>query len=218
MKLDLWIPQLFYDLIGRLVPGAILWFWCLLPYAPEPRFVATRNMVMNNLLFGHGYVAFLFGVAIAYVTGSVLGALWRLLDNRVRAGLEFRWYERSFLRAWTELENHGIVRGDPPTKDLVGYVYDTIQLRYPKAGARIAKLRAEQYQAGAFVIGFAVVGFVHGASICFGWSDWRVAKVLPWLSVPCVAAALFLLKCISSRAGTAVASLWALHQQNFEEI
>jgi hypothetical protein len=214
MNVSLWVPQLFYDVIGRLIPGVILALWWLTPFAVANHgFTAWRERVTSTVFAGYPVVVFLVGVIAAYFIAAVLGAMWRLLDSHVANGrLEFRWFKRGYDDACSRLQAANLVAHGFYPADLVAFMYDAIQLRFPKAGARLAKLRAEQHQGGAFVFGFLLAALGHGLGV---WPFGILPKNMLLFSAAAVVLAVAsygFLAYICTRAGHAVACLWALHE------
>ena len=72
------VPQVFYDLIGRLVPGMAL----LSAAAVLLVDLGTGGSVPNLVTRMSGTAAILLGIAFAYLTGALLGAIGTAVIHR----------------------------------------------------------------------------------------------------------------------------------------
>jgi hypothetical protein len=146
-----WIPQLFYDLIGRVIPGVAILM--ALPLMFEE---SAELEDLTALAFPDPSIpSLIVSVLVAYLIGALLGALsgfflfkeWRKAPDTVTdAGL---------LNI-----SHGTIKKS--------FMYDAIQLHDPVAGARLAKLAAEQHMCRVLIIGFAALGILHITVLFFG--------------------------------------------------
>jgi hypothetical protein len=109
------IPQVFFDLIGRVVPGAVAILAALL--LSNTTWELWLGVTFGETLAKSSSVSVLVFVAGAYVVGQLLSPLAKLVQ---RAG-ELSWF-----------------RPKPKAKD-----YDWLRTHYPEAGAHCAKIRAE---------------------------------------------------------------------------
>jgi len=140
-----WIPQIFYDLIGRVVPGtvsvAVMYMAAVGPATflkGLGRWASSEGSSITLIVLG--------GAVAAYTVGIVLGGLWNLGDLRARAG---------FLQ-------HGGNYDDDFSRR-----YDYVKWKDPPAGARLAKLGAEMLMTRILQVGCALSIMV-GAGFEFG--------------------------------------------------
>ena len=163
------IPQLFYDLIGRITPGATLLIssFMLLQGPNEAiRHLTTWSSqttesggpIYKDLPTG---LILLGNLLVSYVLGSLLASVWfrlsaKVLDQKNRERIQ----EAFECMSKTKLEQ--IDFNKIGNVDKVALVYDYIQLLYPKAGARLAKLRAEQLMGGSLSIGAILLSLLYG--------------------------------------------------------
>jgi hypothetical protein len=107
------IPQFFFDLIARVVPGAVSILAAL--RLTKGTWESWLNGTLGKALAESSWVSVLMFFAGSYVAGQLLSPLAKLVQ---RIG------ER--------------VRPKPKAKD-----YDWLRINYPEAGAHCAKIRAE---------------------------------------------------------------------------
>lgn len=141
MKLGDWVPQIFYDLIGRVVPGAFLTLLGIGLFCKKEQ---IRTIVCY--LFEEPGVPLSFillgSILLFYIIGILLGG--------IGFAVAFREWEQYFNRPWFPVQL-------PDEKNKytgLPYIYDAIQLRWPQVGARCAKLQAEAHMCRVLLIGF----------------------------------------------------------------
>jgi 8-oxo-dGTP diphosphatase len=134
------IPQLFYDIIGRAVPGATFIGCTLYAIRAQDLFkTLLEPRGANSLLV---LLGFLF---ISYIIGALLGGIWFYIcdlsgrNKKMESDLN------------TDLNSYKLPYLKRPHS--IAFAYDHIQVWDPAAGARIAKLRAEQHMCGVVIIG-----------------------------------------------------------------
>ncbi|VTR64547.1 membrane hypothetical protein [Desulfosarcina cetonica] len=143
MKFGDWIPQIFYDLIGRIVPGGALifvgiWLFC------------TNSQISDiaKYLFQDPVVPFSFllpsSILLFYLIGILLGGIGFTISLREWKSKKLPWFPIEMPN--TEKPGSG-----------VPYMYDAIQFYCPQAGARCAKLRAEAHLCRTLLVGFIVL-------------------------------------------------------------
>jgi hypothetical protein len=124
------IPQVFYDLIGRVIPGAAvlaIGFW-MLSGRPPSDLGGMQGPALTVLS--------LLGLMAAYLFGLLLGALGFVLFEDGMKRPRFR-----------------MIRARMPKKRLIEanlpFVYDYILHKDTSAGARLAKLRRSRWRASS---------------------------------------------------------------------
>lgn len=227
------IPQLFYDVIGRIIPGATLLASTLILFeGPEKalRHLATwsnppdANISIALVLIGN--------MLAAHILATLLGGIWfrvfRIKCDRKLMGLG------KHLNAWgkrgednVEQRFNQILDDDYPetdnirkmksATDRIAYMYDYVLLHCPKAGARIAKLRAEQHMSGVLMIGFVVL-----ILFCYWFPYIKQSGLLFWIKVEflliaAVVSAASLAWHLEKRCNTALFNLWLLTSSGSEE-
>jgi hypothetical protein len=143
MDVGSWIPHFFYDLIGRIVPGAlVLGTAFLILRAPED--VSESVKALNA---AGGLTATLVVLA-AIVASYTFSALLR----GIRAALSptfWRGHDSNITDPGLAVQPHD------------SYKYDAVLCFFPSTGARLAKLRAEQQMAWILVTGFTILAAVY---------------------------------------------------------
>ena len=160
MNLGVMVPLLFYDLIGRVVPGAtlagcasiaslgpqkalqLLSTWSACPKTPIPATI----IILGNLL-------------CAYIIGALLGGIWFRIYRLGWSKSGEKRIEKLF-RLVTPPKGQVAIERQLETTQKISLMYDYVQLRCPKASARIAKLHAEQHMSGVLMIGFLVLAIL----------------------------------------------------------
>ena len=159
MKINVFIPQLFYDIIGRFIPGFVLLCMSILVVIPYD----DISGIIEKIKLPNSLIAFSFFL-LSYTVGTVLGGIWfwakhiKSLRSRIRKARKK--FPKSFVRnsifTWFK-----IVKYKKEKKIPVAYKYDLIQQFLPQAGARMAKLRAEQHFCGVILIGSVILLFLY---------------------------------------------------------
>lgn len=227
------IPQLFYDVIGRIIPGAtvlasalILWegpekaLRHLAKWSDNPNEanISTILIIMGNLLAAH-------------ILASLLGGFWFLI-SRIKCKRELKGFGK-YLNLWgkkgeDKIEKRFEIFGkDYPVpgamcmmktaSDKIAYMYDHVLLNCPKAGARIAKLRAEQHMSGVLIIGFLLL-----ILSCYWFPYVKQSGLLFLVGVEAllifaVTSAGLLAWHLEKRCNTALFNLWLLISSGSEE-
>jgi hypothetical protein len=151
-----WIPQIFYDLIGRVVPGAFLLLigpGLLVNPHVSVQVIKSADHIPTTILI-------LLGLLMSYVLGTILGAVAGTIGTllvAVAGAIKNR--------KWS-IERVGSVKVEvvPLSSEVetltpgrISYMYDALQLYNPSAGARLAKLRAEQHMCRVLIAGGIVL-------------------------------------------------------------
>lgn len=188
MNFRLVIPQLFYDLIGRIIPGSALIGIALAIYfgpAVAANIIMSWSMTSNaNTANDFPSVFVLLGNSVAgYIVGSLLGGVWFFIHSWYRHAIGNRKLEEG-LRNLIKSDEKNILasvqskqachqnmirfilrESDDDGKKTtatpkIALMYDYIHLTCPNAAARMAKLRAEQHMSGVLFVGFIVMTFI----------------------------------------------------------
>jgi hypothetical protein len=161
------IPQVFYDVIGRLVPGLVLIGTCFLIW----------RQTVAHLLAGvapfstPGLAALLIA---AYVLALVLEGGWDLLLGRWAGRLHRR---RERLAAERSKRDFQMMVPDFDAESYrfpgIPIVYDAVRLKDPVVGSNIVKLRAEVQLCSTLLLGWllALVGLGFDAALTGGGAE-----------------------------------------------
>lgn len=180
MDIGSWVPQVFYDLIGRVVPGAFLLALGGLLFT-DP--VSSRDLAF--FVFKEAGVpatlVLLAVLLVAYVVGTLLGAIGFAFWHR-------EWTAKELSKIRVELPE---LPGPYKTGTGFPFMYDSILVHAPAAGARAVKLRAEQHMCRVLIVGTAML-FVAYCST--HWPPWELSRdlgIVGVLALIAVAAYLF---------------------------
>jgi hypothetical protein len=227
MDISTLIPQLFYDVIGRIIPGATLLATTLILFEgpfkalqhlatwsdnPSETHLSTPLIVMGNLLASHILASLLGGIWFRIYRGKgkrKLKGFGKYFNTWAKRG-EDKMEER-FNKAFDD--EHPVptdkCKMSTPT-DRIAYMYDYVLLLCPKAGARIAKLRAEQHMSGVLMIGFFVLALCCYFFPFIKQSGFKVWVVVEMLLFSGVISAGSLAWHLEKRCGAALFNLWLL--------
>ncbi|MCK4766621.1 MAG: hypothetical protein KAW12_30795 [Candidatus Aminicenantes bacterium] len=146
MNLSSSIPQLFYDLIARVIPGAIL--LGLTFYILEGSKKLVDGFKAGCSLSFSSILGILF---LSYVVGTLLGGVWFLiLDSKL-----FKSKGKNIEDIITDQikTNKVYIDTNKLKTPETSFIYEYIKIFNPPAGARIAKLKAERDMCGILIIG-----------------------------------------------------------------
>lgn len=223
MNISTLIPQLFYDLIGRLVPGATLLGLAFLLFGGPVKglqYFSTwsgspteANVPTGLVLFGN--------LLVSYVLATLLGGIWfitssKCLARRGEIHLTEAFKHRPLPNQFSNRSSPEALYNEEVKKvseidfnHRITLMYDYVQLRCPKASARIVKLRAEQHMSGVLAVGFFALGVLYFIATFvknFEWSLWIVEPVLIIAALTSARLAFFL----ERRGLTALYNYWFL--------
>ncbi|MBL7154357.1 MAG: hypothetical protein ISS79_11620 [Phycisphaerae bacterium] len=141
------IPQVYFDIIARVVPGTILiGSICLAALGPADSWSRLQDWLGKSS-----------GVSV-----SALAALILLASYTLAILLWCPWF--SFMK-WFQGEKFWYCKEDF-VRD-----YETVKHRSRTAGSRLTKLKAQIHMAETLLVGFALCCFVGLLGYCCGWSN-----------------------------------------------
>jgi hypothetical protein len=159
-----YIPQIFYDLIGRIVPGAVISGSAFLllddPKSALLNAVTWSDGTSNQL--APALVILLVGLVIAYTVGTLLGGIWFTLSKlfKKKSAIPAEAEDPDVDKNTVKIPRPEIIfkNGKAIVPDKwISYIYDYIQMRCPRTAGRIAKLRAEWHMCGVIIVGSAIL-------------------------------------------------------------
>lgn len=157
MQLGNWIPQFFYDLIGRVVPGAVI---SMSSYFLLQDFDQAKTS-LSCLFRDSGIPAaalYLVGFLVSYVVGTLLGAIGFAFEEK-------EWTTHEVASLEVEVPDPK----KPPDSSDISYIYDAIMVHNPAGGSRLAKLQGEKHMCRVLIVGFVLLVVFH---CCRHWEEW----------------------------------------------
>jgi hypothetical protein len=167
-----WIPQLFFDIIARIIPGFFILLVLLLSimdadqfmnYLRKVLFVDSTHTLSANLLV-------LTGIGISYIFAIILREICIITDP-----VYHRKKKSGKFDADSELDSKEIFFADKKIKtNEIALRYDFIKLRDTANGNRITKLKAELQMSGILIIGSALSSLINLIMCFFDGSITRI--------------------------------------------
>ena len=163
-NLGAWIPQLFYDIIARIIPGffvllilllSILDFQQFIYYFKKVLFVDNLHDLSTNLLV-------LLGICVSYITAIILRATGSLLLHPIYKRKKEKIDPESELKSREiHLSELGVSECDDNYKtNDIALRYDFIKLNDIVNGNRITKLKAEVQMSGILFTGALIASVI----------------------------------------------------------
>lgn len=157
------VPQIFYDLIARVVPGLVIVIaWYMAVLGPD-RAIATISKNQNILDFW----AFALLVTLSYILGFILDELWSLTFKRIKRKI-IKGKKEGYIRSCIDENNKvrerfGESKIEFEDKDLpsVYAMHDHLRLYSDSEAYRLLKVRAEARLCEALFIGFLFLPIVN---------------------------------------------------------
>ncbi len=176
-----WIPQLFYDIIARIIPGFIVLLVLLinildadqfLIYLKKIFFVEKTYDLSTNLiiLFGIG-LSYIFAIILRAIGCMVLHPIYKKKGNTIDPESESE--SKEIL-----LKDMGLTENNFKTND-IALRYDFIKIKDFVNGNRITKLKAEVQMSGVLFIGLLISLIINAIMMCFDYSISRLI-ILFW--------------------------------------
>lgn len=166
------VPQVFYDMIGRVAPGAATLLAGLVLLTNQTPLDAIALLTGKETISTPAALVIAAWLLASYLVGSLLGAVAfaTFKDDRCNRGLGDvligLWGVFTRTEDAKQCRKLGTIKADEPTGKEIGesnlsYVYDYILLRDAGAGGRLAKLRAEIHMCRVFVLACIGLGTVY---------------------------------------------------------
>jgi hypothetical protein len=166
------IPQLFYDFIGRIVPGAILIVTSVFViFGPSTAAKFVLNLPKDNKLFT--FPVFLLFILISYLIGFILSQLWEMAVGKLLVKKERR-IEKECMKECLEEHNQLQKALSKPGLDIdldhlprPFVMREHIRQVDPSEAARLLKVRAERRLCQVLIIGLFVLLLINAG---IAWS------------------------------------------------
>ena len=165
------VPQVFYDLIGRVAPGAATILAGLVLLSDRSPVDAVALLTGKQAISTSAALVVAAWLLASYLVGTLLGAVAFASfkddrhNRRLRDGLGGFWAVLGFTRSEDakQCRDLGAIKADEPAGKEIGesnlsYIYDFILLRDAGAGGRLAKLRAEIHMCRVLILACVGLG------------------------------------------------------------
>jgi hypothetical protein len=154
-----WVPQLFYDIIARLVPGGVIIGALALAAAGPEKSGAFVEQWLNKPSDSYPSIAVIIvsGFVLSYTLAIILLGLCYLtlpLAHRLR-----------------------MMKPTDPNDDFA-MKYDYIKRHDPVAGSRITKLKAEMHMAGILIFGLSLSTVINFWKMSLSFNSSRVVFMI----------------------------------------
>jgi hypothetical protein len=216
------VPQVFYDLIGRVLPGAATILGGLIILSDRRPVGAVDLLTVREVTITSAALLVAAWLFFSYLVGALLGAVAFAVFEDDRHGRTFKDVLAGFVavlgfRLTADAEcskNLDSIKAVEPAGTVIdgaslSYAYDFILLRDAGAGSRLAKLRAEIHMCRVLMLACVSLGAVYAfqrLSLILTWSYW-----LTLLSLGAIARFSYLLDVhLAVRARRLVANCWAI--------
>jgi len=177
MNLDVLIPQIWYDFIGRIVPGTYVLGYLMWLHQMSVSGKTSLTSIIPVELNQYSFLATFITLTIAYLIGALAGAIWLWVEDKFPI-----FNKKHLVKVMTKEEENlvsiHVIHKTQFADYLIPFIYDYIQLGFPKMGARIAKLRGEQHLCGTLILCSVFIGF-YNLTI----TNYQLFSIIPFLVV-----------------------------------
>lgn len=162
------IPQLFFDIIARLVPGSIVIGSLVLSHLGPDQAKRSVDDWLKGPSENHPSIILILvsGFSLSYGISIIFLGLWFLGESFIKNRRDKKDSRKSkddqtkepAAKAASDAEGSAAktIPMEEISEDEYSIKYDFIKFRNPAAGNRIAKLHAEVHMARVFIIGFCL--------------------------------------------------------------
>ena len=171
-----WIPQLFYDIIARIIPGFFILLILLINVLDADQFInyLKKILLVDNtydlstnllILFGIG-ISYIFAIILRAISCMVLHPIYKIKGNTIDPESESESKELS----WKDI---GLIENNCKTNE-IALRYDFIKIKDIVNGNRITKLKAEVQMSGILFIGLLISSITNSIMMFFDYSISRL--------------------------------------------
>ena len=180
-----WIPQLFYDVIARIIPGFFVLLILLINIVDADQFITYFQKILfvdksfqlsSNLLV-------LFGIGISYIFAIVLRAISWIIFHPInkKNGAKVD-NEYGTISTEIPLSELGLLNSNFKTNE-AALRYDFIKLNDSVNGNRITKLKAEEQMSSILFVGSIISSLSNGVLMISDYSQSRLIVLLTTLVI-----------------------------------
>jgi hypothetical protein len=181
------IPQVFYDIISRIIPGSVLIFLALFThygFSAIYRIIKQLLIPKDAQFLFQFYIIVLFLVA-AYSLSILLMGFWALFVKISKKCNSV--FLESEKKDWDKIANHAkdsfkdSTNSSEKLSSLINmpipslsYIYDYVRLFAPDVGARLVKVRAECHMCSVLISGISILFIWNFVEISTFFQIWRI--------------------------------------------
>lgn len=163
------VPQVFFDLIARVAPGAFLFLCAYFLVLNNPQnFTAELDNALTRFKQEEGAKTIIFFsfIFMSYILAAVLEGIYRILKKvfyskwKKYLGRQIKDTETVALKYINMKCTEDVEIKNDIFPDIF-IMYDSTRLLNPSTGSRLVKLRAEYYMARVIVIGLFVLAIIN---------------------------------------------------------
>lgn len=217
------IPQVYYDLIARLIPGAIILLsTATIYYGPNIMANNIKNLIGYKDTVIHTSFTFIMIFSLLSYTVAILAmGIWSLFVKlSKKTNLVFLKDDDILLnetqnKLKNDLQNASQIvqiREDPHTLQVpsLAFIYDFIRFRAPDVGARLVKVRAECHMCAVLVTGLTILSIIHLIILILNPTISKIVLECVFL-LGCIAFWYFM-RDLEQRFMTGICNYWAILQ------
>jgi hypothetical protein len=164
------IPQLFYDFLARIVPGAtLILFSALVVFSPMIAANFILNSQDNSMIFAVGPL--LLWILGSYLIGFILGQLWEITIGRFTKQAERQIEAECKQECLKEYNKFQKALGHPELDIEISklprafIMRDHLRHVAPSDASRLLKVRAERRLCQVLILGFIFLGILNAVYI-----------------------------------------------------
>lgn len=158
MNFGSWIPQLFYDLIGRIIPGTVLMLMSFFLFPPLLAKVIKSFEVtgLSNTVF------VLIAIVTSYILGVIVGGLaYAIMTKGSPFYILWKWLSKKIKDLNNSDNPLKKANSENETTENKSVIYDYILFHSPNVGSNLAKLSAERSLSRVLIIGVSIIVVVY---------------------------------------------------------
>jgi len=197
------IPQVFYDVISRIIPGCIVIVLGAIASGTSIGHLLSRTLEGSKALQDSIFISILLLLVASYLVGQALAPLSIFIERKLLAKIfpeSFTCLQRSIdqgdsgfspqVRQFL-LEEIGGSESVSQLRRIQYYTttliwFDWVQIFHPDAGVRLAKTRAEYRMHGQNTVGLIVVLFLHVLTVTFGPLHFNLGLIAVLFTMICL--------------------------------
>jgi len=160
------IPQVFYDVIARIIPGSVLLWFSYLTYYGYYKCIEHAKLILKND-YGSSFLVVAEILLLGYIISIVLYGIWLKISQWVnkyfkKGNSSPIWRRNSDVTLEEDVKSVAITMKNyisiqnlnvPSTS----FIYDLIRIKMPDVGARLVKIRAECHMCSVLFVGWVIL-------------------------------------------------------------